>query len=44
MGKIPPIPLKLNFTPNTLGCYGLIERAHRRLSIDMDIRKVYLEN
>jgi len=23
MGKIPRIPLKLNFTPNTLGCYGL---------------------
>jgi len=23
-GKIPPISLKLNFTPSTLGCYGLI--------------------
>ena len=23
MEKIPPISLKLNFTPNTLGCYGL---------------------
>jgi len=23
MGKIPPIPLKLNFTPNDLGYYGL---------------------
>jgi len=22
-GKILPISLKLNFTPNTLGCYGL---------------------
>jgi len=25
MGKIFRIPLKLNFTPNTLGCYGLIQ-------------------
>jgi len=24
MEKILPISLKLNFTPNTLGCYGLI--------------------
>jgi len=23
-GNIPLIPLKLDFTPNTLGCYGLI--------------------
>jgi len=23
MGKIPRISLELNFTPNTLGCYGL---------------------
>jgi len=23
MGKVPRISLKLNFTPNTLGCYGL---------------------
>jgi len=23
MGKILSISLKLNFTPNTLGCYGL---------------------
>jgi len=23
MEKIPPISLKLNFTTNTLGCYGL---------------------
>jgi len=23
MGKILPISLKFNFTPNTLGCYGL---------------------
>jgi len=23
MGKILQISLKLNFTPNTLGCYGL---------------------
>jgi len=23
MGKILPIPLKLHFTRNTLGCYGL---------------------
>jgi len=23
MGKILSIALKLNFTPNTLGCYGL---------------------
>ena len=26
MEKILRISLKLNFTPNTLGCYGLIER------------------
>jgi len=24
MGKIPRISFKLNFSPNTLGCYGLI--------------------
>jgi len=24
MGKPLGIPLKLNFTPNTLGCYGLM--------------------
>jgi len=24
MGKVLPIALKLNFAPNTLGCYGLI--------------------
>jgi len=23
LGKIPPISLKLNFAPNTLGCHGL---------------------
>jgi len=26
MGKILSISLKLNFTPNTLGCYGLNQR------------------
>jgi len=26
VGEIPPICLELNFTPNTLGCYGLIDR------------------
>jgi len=26
MGKILQIALKLNFPPNTLGCYGLISR------------------
>jgi len=26
VGKILPIFLKLNFTPNTLGCYGLDAR------------------
>jgi len=25
MGKIHPISLKLNFTPNFMGCYGLIK-------------------
>jgi len=25
VGKILPISLKLNFTPNTLGCYGFID-------------------
>jgi len=24
MGKILPVSLNLNFTPNTLGCYGLM--------------------
>jgi len=28
MGKIFPISLKLNFTPNALGCYGLREYHH----------------
>jgi len=28
MGKNPTISLKLNFIPNTLGCYGLIEHQH----------------
>jgi len=27
MEKILSISLKLNFTPNTLGCYGLIDTA-----------------
>jgi len=27
MEKILPISLKLNFTPNTLGCYGLTRTA-----------------
>jgi len=27
MGRILPISLKLNFTPNALGCYGLIKVA-----------------
>jgi len=27
MEKILPISLKLNFTPNTLGCYGLKDVA-----------------
>jgi len=32
METIPRISLKLNFTPNTLGCYGLmIEKAPVRL-------------
>jgi len=26
MGKVLPISLKLNFTPNILGCYGLIPK------------------
>jgi len=26
--KILPIPLNLNFTPNTLGCYGLMNDAN----------------
>jgi len=29
--KILPISLKLNFTSNTLGCYGLIEILHKYL-------------
>ena len=28
MEKILPISLKLNFTPNTLGCYGLSQRIN----------------
>jgi len=30
VGKILPISLKLDFTPNTLGCYGLIRTAISR--------------
>jgi len=30
MEKILPISLKLNFTPNTLGCYGLSDEVDRR--------------
>jgi len=30
MGKILQISLKLNSTPNTLGCYGLITRSTLR--------------
>jgi len=28
MGKILPISLMLNFTPNTKGCYGLTRKDH----------------
>jgi len=31
MGKIFRISLKLNFTPNTLGCYGLKKRFHKSI-------------
>jgi len=31
-GKILPIPLKLNFTPNTLGCYEKINLVGNKLS------------
>jgi len=30
MGEIPRISLKLNFTPNTLGCYGLKLKPYLR--------------
>jgi len=30
VGKILPISLKLNFTPNTLGCHGLNHRLETR--------------
>ena len=29
METIPPISLKLNFTPNTLGCYGLRNHSYK---------------
>jgi len=32
MGKFLSISLKLNFTPNTLGCYGLNECIYRPVS------------
>jgi len=31
--KIRPIYLKLNFTPNTLGCYGLTTNSSRSLAV-----------
>jgi len=33
MGKILPVSLKLNFTPITLGCYGLIIRRELKPSM-----------
>jgi len=39
IGKILPISLKLNFTPNTLGCYGLI-----RIKLTTLIKKYFFKN
>jgi len=36
MGKIPPIPLKLNFTLNTLRCYGLMPQTLRTYSVKVE--------
>jgi len=33
VGKILPISLNLNITPNTLGCYGLKLAQYRRISV-----------
>jgi len=44
MGKILLISLKLNLTPNTLSCYGLIESSGRDLFIDMVVQKFILKN
>ena len=33
MGKILPIFLKLNFTPNTLGCYGLVDSRTKKITL-----------
>jgi len=49
MGKIISISLKLNFTPTTLGCYGLIEMRALKILLDNDdiydgnnMRKLYM--
>ena len=44
MGKILLISLKLNLTPNTLSCYGLIESSGRDLFIDMVVQKFIFKN
>jgi len=38
MGKILTISLKLNFTPNTLGCYGLTDVVILHLKMPDDFR------
>jgi len=48
MEKLLSIPLKLNFTPNSLGCYGLISGVllcQRNLgrSVDVGLSKGLLE-
>jgi len=35
MEKKLPISLELNFTPNTLGCYGLYDTVHMPLEMVM---------
>jgi len=41
MGKILPISLKLNFTPNALGCYGFRQEA-RTLNVKYSAQKAYI--
>jgi len=40
MGKILPISLKLNFTPNTLGCYRLIPSILELCTLNMGSKPV----
>jgi len=43
MGKIIRISLELNFTPNTLGCYGLMGKLLKTVEIDEEIDEYVME-